>query len=104
MIRRAKSARDWGLVADPCAAVLTISPQGRAQAKPGAADPLDLQGVYQSIPDKATLPGGLKNAGSPSGISVLPAFTAQMRAGDEKIDLKKDPAGRCALARVARSG
>lgn len=35
----------------------------------------DLEGVYQSISDKITLPGGLKNAGSPAAIEVLPGTT-----------------------------
>jgi hypothetical protein len=93
-MRRLMTVRGLGAVVILCA-TLTLSPQGRAQQKPGAADPPDLQGVYQSIPDKATLPGGLKNVGSPSGISVVPAFTAQMRSGDDKIDLNKDPWKMC---------
>ena len=32
----------------------------------------DLKGVYQSISDKITLPGGLKNAGSPAAIELRP--------------------------------
>jgi hypothetical protein len=32
----------------------------------------DIQGVYQSISDKITLPGGLKNAGSPAAIQLGP--------------------------------
>jgi hypothetical protein len=51
----------------------------------------DLHGVYQSIPDRTTLPGGLKNAGSPAAISLLPEAAQQARS----IDLKKDPWKMC---------
>jgi hypothetical protein len=51
----------------------------------------DLHGVYQSIPDRTTLPGGLKNAGSPAAISLLPEAAQQTRS----IDLKKDPWKMC---------
>jgi hypothetical protein len=51
----------------------------------------NLQGVYQSIPDRATLPGGLKNAGSPAAISLLPQAAQQAKS----IDLKKDPWKAC---------
>jgi hypothetical protein len=47
----------------------------------------DLHGVYQSIPDQAALPGGLKNAGSPAAISLL-----QKPAS---VDPKKDPWKAC---------
>lgn len=42
----------------------------------------DLQGVYQSIPDQMTLPGGLKNAGSPAAISLLPEAAQQAKSID----------------------
>lgn len=32
----------------------------------------DLEGVYQSVSDKTTLPSGLKKAGSPAAIQLLP--------------------------------
>ena len=51
----------------------------------------DLQGVYQSIPDRTTLPGGLKNAGSPAAISLLPEAAQQAKS----VDLKKDPWKAC---------
>jgi hypothetical protein len=51
----------------------------------------DLHGVYQSIPDRTTLPGGLKNTGSPAAISLLPEAAQQARS----IDLKKDPWKMC---------
>jgi hypothetical protein len=63
-------------------APLAVSQQSRG----GAGTP-DLQGVYQSIPDRTTLPGGLKNAGSPAAIELLPEAVQQMRS----MDLKKDP-------------
>jgi hypothetical protein len=56
-----------------------------------AADPPDLQGVYQAIPDGTTLAGGRKNAGSPAAIQLLPAAVEQAKA----IDLKKDPWKMC---------
>jgi hypothetical protein len=51
----------------------------------------DLQGVYEAIPDKVTLPGGRKNAGSPAAIQLLPEAAEQARA----IDSKKDPWKMC---------
>ena len=51
----------------------------------------DLQGVYQSIPDRTTLPGELKNAGSPAAISLLPEAAKQAKS----VDLKKDPWKTC---------
>jgi len=65
---------------------LTLAQQGRATAVPP-----DLQGVYQSVPDRTTLPGGLKNTGSPAAISLLPEAAQQARS----IDLKKDPWKMC---------
>ncbi len=50
-----------------------------------------LQGVYQSIPASTTLPGGLKNLGSPAAITLLPDAAQQARA----VDLKKDPWKMC---------
>src|SRR3984893_12937846 len=51
----------------------------------------DLHGVYQSIQDRTTLPGGLKNAGSPAAIALLPEAAQQAKS----IDLKKDPWKAC---------
>ena len=82
--------RGLGAVAILCA-TLTIPQPGRAQQKPGAANPPDLQGVYQSIPDKASLPGGLKNAGSPAAIPLLRKAAEQAKS----FDLKKDPWKMC---------
>jgi hypothetical protein len=80
-------AQFLGLVALPILyAPLTMAQQGRAVA----AQP-DLQGVYQSIPDRMTLPGGLKNTGSPAAIALLPQAVQQARS----IDLKTDPWKQC---------
>ncbi|HTR38752.1 MAG TPA: hypothetical protein VMH80_22755 [Bryobacteraceae bacterium] len=51
----------------------------------------DLQGVYQSIPDRVTLSGGLKNVGSPAAITLLPEAGKQAKA----VDLKRDPWKMC---------
>ena len=51
----------------------------------------DLQGVYQSIPDRVTLPGGLKNAGSPASIALLPEAAQKAKS----VDLKSDPWKMC---------
>jgi len=53
--------------------------------------PPDLAGVYQSIPNGTTLPGGLKNSGSPAEISLLPKAAAQAKT----INLKDDPIRTC---------
>jgi hypothetical protein len=60
-----------------------------AMAQPDRAVPgvPDLQSVYQSIPDRMTLPGRLKNAGSPAAIGLLPEAAQQAKS----IDLRKDP-------------
>jgi len=55
-------------------------------AQPGGQVP-DLRGVYQSIPDRMTLPGGLKNVGAPAAIDLLPEAARQTR----NVDLKRDP-------------
>ena len=59
---------------------------------PRANTPPDLAGVYQSIPNGTTLPGGLKNSGSPEEISLLPKAAAQAKT----INLKDDPLRVCA--------
>jgi hypothetical protein len=51
------------------------------------AEPPDLAGVYQAIPDGTTLAGGLRNAGSPANIALIP--------GAAHADLKQDPAKMC---------
>jgi hypothetical protein len=58
-----------------------------ALAQPGR----DLEGVYQSIADRTTLPGGLKNVGSPADIALLPEAARQL----ESLNSKKDPWKMC---------
>src|SRR6185369_7837459 len=53
------------------------------------AAPPDLAGVYQAV--VGGVPSGLKNAGSPAELPLLPAATAQMKSAD----LKQDPAKMC---------
>ena len=62
-----------------------------AQQSRVVSGPPNLQGVYQSIPAQTTLPGGLKNAGSPAAIELLPAAARQA----ESTDLKSDPWKMC---------
>jgi len=68
-----------------CCALTMAQPRSLAQ------NPPDLQGVFQSIPDGVTLPGGLKNVGSPARVSLLP--DAARRAKSK--DLKTDPSRMC---------
>lgn len=56
-----------------------------------SAAPPDLAGVYQAIPNDITLPGGLKNSGSPNDAPLLPAAASQIK----DVDLKQDPARAC---------
>ncbi len=48
--------------------------------------PPDLTGLYQIIPNSATLPGGLKNNGSPEGITLLPSAITAEKAADLSED------------------
>ena len=73
------------------AAVFGALPLAAQQKTASAPKTIDLQGVYQSIPNSATLPGGLKNSGSPSAISLLPSVAEQAKS----MDLKKDPWKTC---------
>ena len=57
----------------------------------GQTAPPDLAGVYQVIERTVTLPGGLKNAGSPAELPLLAEAAAQMKS----VDLKQDPAKMC---------
>jgi hypothetical protein len=70
--------------------ILCASPTLAQQSRASSGTPI-LQGVYQAIPAQATLPGGLKNAGSPSAIQLLPEAARQVQA----IDLKSDPWKMC---------
>lgn len=58
---------------------------------PLAAQP-DLQGVYQAIANGVTLPGGLKNAGSPAAIDLAPAAVLE---SSSKESPSKDPWKMC---------
>ena len=62
-----------------------------AQQSRVVSGPPSLQGVYQAIPAQTTVPGGLKNAGAPAAIELLPAATRQAQS----IDLKSDPWKMC---------
>ena len=73
----------------PLAFAPRIMAQQARQTQPSAVP--DLQGVYQSIPDSITLPGGLKNAGSPAAIELLPEAARQAKS----IDLRQDPSKMC---------
>ena len=73
----------------PLAFAPRIMAQQARQTQPSAVP--DLQGVYQSIPDSMTLPGGLKNAGSPAAIELLPEAARQAKS----IDLRQDPSKMC---------
>ena len=73
----------------PLAFAPRIMAQQARQTQPSAVP--DLQGVYQSIPDSMTLPGGLKNAGSPAAIELLPEAARQAKS----IDLRQDASKMC---------
>ena len=73
-------------------ALLSCAPFAIAQKQAAAAaNPPDLRGVYQSIPDRVTLPGGLKNSGSPAAVALLPEAAKQAKS----VDLKTDPWKMC---------
>ena len=69
-------------------ALMMIVPAGFAQASKSSTP--DLTGVYELVPNNVTLPGGLKNAGSPQEISLLPAAAAKAKATDLSLDTAKD--------------
>jgi hypothetical protein len=72
--------------------VLFLSAVLAGQAgRPANPAPPNIAGVYKPIPDGTTLPGGLRNAGSPAEISVLPAAAEQAK----KTDLNTDPWRHC---------
>jgi hypothetical protein len=84
---------------------IAASPSAIAQAAPPASATLfSLSGVYQSIPDGTTLPGGFRNSGSPEKISITPAAREQMKSVDLKDDSWKTcrPVGNFRM--MARSG
>jgi hypothetical protein len=53
--------------------------------------PPNLAGVYQVTERTVTLPGGLKNMGSPAELPLLAEAAAQMKS----VDLKQDPSKMC---------
>lgn len=72
------------------AAILLVSvPYAMAQTRPRVPAPSTLAGIYQTIPDDVTLPGGLKNAGGPNEIALQPAAVQQMKAADLTEDAAK---------------
>ena len=70
------------------ALMMTAAPSAFAQASKGSTP--DLTGVYELVPNDVTLPGGLKKAGSPEEISLLPAAAAKAKATDLSLDTAKD--------------
>ena len=72
------------------ASILSTGPVVAQQSRVVSGPP-NLQGVYQSIPAQTTVPGGLKNAGSPAALELLPAAARQAQA----VDLKSDPWKMC---------
>ena len=70
--------------------ILYASTMLAQQSSASSGTPI-LQGVYQAIPAQTTIPGGLKNAGSPAAIELLPAAARQVQS----IDLKSDPWKMC---------
>jgi hypothetical protein len=63
----------------------------QVQAQRQTPNPPDLRGVYQSISDRTTLAGGLRNAGSPASIPLLPEAARLAKS----IDRQKDPWKMC---------
>jgi len=66
-----------------------LAAQGQAVRAP--ASPPELSGVYQVIENAARLPGGRKNEGGPTGISLVPAAANRAKS----VNLKDDPAKMC---------
>lgn len=59
-----------------------------AQTKAAGSAP-DLTGVYHIVSDKTVIAGGLKNAGAPADVPLLPAAKDQMKSVDLKTDLAR---------------
>lgn len=55
-------------------------PPARPPARPAA--PPSLAGIYQTIPNDETLPGGLKNTGGPDAITLTPAAIELSKTSD----------------------
>lgn len=64
----------------------------------------DFAGVYVLVPSGETLPGGLKNVGSPEEISLQPAAAATARQTDLSLDTAKDCQGIGPFRMMAREG
>jgi hypothetical protein len=80
--------REVAIIALVAGLMMLAQPAAAQSAKTAVPD---LTGVYQSIPNSITLPGGLKNEGSPEDISLLPAAAAKARTAD----FGPDPAKTC---------
>ena len=81
-----------GMTARVLFPILIASMHGAgAQAGQVTKDAPELAGVYRIIASGTTLPGGLKNAGSPADLVLLPAAAQQIKS----VDLKQDPAKLC---------
>ena len=74
------------------ASILSTAPLVAQQSRVVSGPP-SLQGVYQAVPAQTMLPGGLKNAGSPAAVELLPAAARQAQS----IDPKSDPWKMCQL-------
>jgi hypothetical protein len=83
-----RAARFWVAVA---ALLATWTPLVTAQATLSNTTSPNLSGVYQMISRGTTLAGGLRNAGSPGEMALLPAALEQMKT----VDLKQDPEKMC---------
>ncbi len=62
-----------------------------AQKDASLTAPPELAGVYQSIAGGVTLPGGLRNTGSPEEVVLAPGGIEQIKS----IDLTQDPEKQC---------
>lgn len=62
-----------------------------AQKDRAATAPPNLAGVYKSISGGVTLPGGLRNTGSPEEVALAPAAIEQIKS----VDLTQDPDKLC---------
>ncbi|HYR44678.1 MAG TPA: hypothetical protein VER98_16725 [Terriglobia bacterium] len=76
------------LIGFPIAGLLMATPAAFGQASKGSTP--DLTGVYELVSNNVTLPGGLKNAGSPEAVSLLPAAAAKAKATDLSLDTARD--------------
>ena len=81
--------REVAIIALVAGLMMMLAQPAAAQSAKTAVP--DFTGVYQSIPNSVTLPGGLKNEGSPEEISLLPAAAAKARTAG----FGPDPAKTC---------